>query len=279
MQCQAASERGRPAVGRAPAAFAFALCLLLLLPSTSAAASLDTVDVTGRSLSFQSIDIHAQSRPGGVNPSGTGTYFLFGTEPVIGPITCLKVIGPDRGAGTAGRADPRRAQHRQRARVGDRRADRQRRRRHGHLQLDRGQSRPVRLLAAHQPLGHHREADEWPRHGLRCAAGRGVPVSARRGDERPRDRERGRGVQPGDGRQLADRRLHVAANRRRRARGRRRLPLRRADPGLRPVRSARGGDAVHGDDLHRRQDRRGQQPARPRHVALHDLRACRWSAS
>ncbi len=83
-------------------AFLLALFVLLLAPSAGAAASLDTVDVTGRSLSFQSIDIHAQSRPGGVNPSGTGTYYLFGTEPVIGPITCLKVTGPDRGAGTAG---------------------------------------------------------------------------------------------------------------------------------------------------------------------------------
>jgi hypothetical protein len=93
---------------RAPAAVVLvALCLILLAPSSGAAASLDTVDVTGSSLSFQSIDIHAQSRPGGVNPSGTGTYFLFGTEPVIGPVTCSKVTGPGRGGGTA--AAPTRA--------------------------------------------------------------------------------------------------------------------------------------------------------------------------
>jgi hypothetical protein len=79
-----------------------ALCALLAWPAAGgAAAPLDTVVATGSSQSYGSIDIRAQSRPGGLDASGTGQFFLFSTEPVIGPVTCLNVTGPDRGGGTA----------------------------------------------------------------------------------------------------------------------------------------------------------------------------------
>jgi hypothetical protein len=58
-------------------------------------AGLDTAVATGSSLSFQNIDINAQSGPSGENPSGHMSFMLFGTELASGPVTCLSVNGND----------------------------------------------------------------------------------------------------------------------------------------------------------------------------------------
>lgn len=90
---------------------AVACALLLVLPSAagaaprrSAPAAFDTVDVSGSTSNgfFQNIDIHAQASPDGTNVTGTVLFGLGGPAfPVGGPVTCLRVTGPDLGSGTA----------------------------------------------------------------------------------------------------------------------------------------------------------------------------------
>jgi hypothetical protein len=98
------------------------LCLGFLLSSVpsavAASAGLDTVAASGSSapvtppiltrfgpISFLNIDVHAQSGASGENPSGTASYSL-GVASIgpglsfSGPVTCLKVTGPDSGVGT-----------------------------------------------------------------------------------------------------------------------------------------------------------------------------------
>jgi hypothetical protein len=90
---------------------AIACALVLVLPTAagaaprrSAPAVFDTVDVSGSTSNgfFQNIDIHAQASPDGTNVSGTVLFDLgVPVFPVGGPITCLRVTGPDLGSGTA----------------------------------------------------------------------------------------------------------------------------------------------------------------------------------
>jgi hypothetical protein len=86
----------------------------LVIPATAAQAAppppTDTVTVTGAGSGspfplFTDIAINAQSGTSGQNPSGTAS-FAFQSGPaadrVSGPVTCLRVTGPDQGAGTPG---------------------------------------------------------------------------------------------------------------------------------------------------------------------------------
>jgi hypothetical protein len=54
---------------------------------------LDTATVTGSDGHYSNIDIKAQSGPTGENPSGRGTFLVFGFIQVDGPVTCLRVTG------------------------------------------------------------------------------------------------------------------------------------------------------------------------------------------
>jgi hypothetical protein len=76
-------------------------------------APLDTVSATGESAviltpfpvfpppQFTGINISAQSGTAGQNPTGFASY-TFGPFHQSGSVTCLRVTGPDRGAGTPG---------------------------------------------------------------------------------------------------------------------------------------------------------------------------------
>jgi hypothetical protein len=95
-----------------------ALTGLVLAPSATGAAQLDTVTATGSSgpvtppvetrfglASLFDIDVNAHSGTSGQDPGGTAS-FTFGVPAIgglsfSGPVTCLSVTGPDRGAGTA----------------------------------------------------------------------------------------------------------------------------------------------------------------------------------
>lgn len=80
-----------------------ALMGLVVAPGASAAAPLDTVNVTGSTSDgfLTNINISAQSGPSGQNPSGTASAFVpIINQTVSGPVTCLSVTGPDQGPGT-----------------------------------------------------------------------------------------------------------------------------------------------------------------------------------
>ena len=94
-----------------------ALMWLVLAPSASGAAPLDTVTATGTAAispnqgiplpAHYTVTINAQSGTSGQNPSGTASFTLEssaipGSLTLAGPVTCLNVLGPDRGAGTPG---------------------------------------------------------------------------------------------------------------------------------------------------------------------------------
>lgn len=74
--------------------------------AASAAPALDTVDATGDgspfNALFSNIEIHARSGTAGENPSGDVSFSVFGSVLVSGPVTCLRVTGPDMGGGTLG---------------------------------------------------------------------------------------------------------------------------------------------------------------------------------
>ncbi len=81
-----------------------ALTGLALAPVASGATPVDTVAATGSGGEFgeySNININAQSGSSGENPSGTGSFTIFSFH-VSGPVTCLRVSGPDQGAGTTG---------------------------------------------------------------------------------------------------------------------------------------------------------------------------------
>jgi hypothetical protein len=95
--CSRSLRRLQLVLGLALLAFVFA-------PGASAAPPLDTVSVTGSGSFFFNISVNAQSGTSGQNPSGSFSahVFLLGSAIVTsGPVTCLKVSGPDRGGGTA----------------------------------------------------------------------------------------------------------------------------------------------------------------------------------
>jgi hypothetical protein len=98
---------------RRPLLVFFAAASLVFPAAAGAApAPLDTVSATGNSafiparppripaLQYREIQISAQSGTSGENPTGTAS-FTFALFHLSGPVTCLRVRGPDRGAGTA----------------------------------------------------------------------------------------------------------------------------------------------------------------------------------
>ena len=91
-------------LGRLLVLLGLVLMNFTLAPSAaSAAGPLDTVSATGSGGPFLNINITAQSGTLGQNSSGTAFFdFVGGPSPDTGPVTCLSVTGPDRGAGTAG---------------------------------------------------------------------------------------------------------------------------------------------------------------------------------
>jgi len=99
---------GLPALSLAFAVFTAPASAAPAPPPTPA---LDTAVATGSSetftlpglhfpLSFSDLSINAQSDTSGQNASGTASFTL-GELTFSGPVTCLSVTGPDRGAGTA----------------------------------------------------------------------------------------------------------------------------------------------------------------------------------
>jgi hypothetical protein len=93
----------RRSLRRLTAVLGLALMGLVFAPGASAAAPLDTVNVTGSTSDgfLTNINISAQSGTSGQNPSGTASAIADGFGQVSGPVTCLSVTGPDRGAGTS----------------------------------------------------------------------------------------------------------------------------------------------------------------------------------
>lgn len=78
-----------------------------VVPLGAQTGTLDTATATGSSGNgaFSNINISASSTPTGQNPSGSVKYdaFNFGTTfHISGPVTCMSVTGPDRGAGKPG---------------------------------------------------------------------------------------------------------------------------------------------------------------------------------
>jgi hypothetical protein len=91
---------------RLTAVLGLALMGLVFAPGASAAPLLDTVNVTGSTSDgfVTNINISAHGGTSGQNPSGTASATENLTNPpmqVSGPVTCLSVTGPDRGAGTS----------------------------------------------------------------------------------------------------------------------------------------------------------------------------------
>ncbi len=77
-----------------------ALMGLAVAPSARGAAPLDTANATGNGGYWSNVSIHAVSGTSGESPGGTVT-FSIGSLYVSGPVTCLRVTGPDRGGGSA----------------------------------------------------------------------------------------------------------------------------------------------------------------------------------
>ncbi len=90
------------ALRRLQVVLGLALLGLVFAPGASGAAQIDTVSATGSGGSFSNVSIAAQSGTSGQNVSGNASFTIGGTFNVGGPVTCLSVRGPDRGAGSAG---------------------------------------------------------------------------------------------------------------------------------------------------------------------------------
>jgi hypothetical protein len=81
---------------------ATAIVGLALAPSTARAVQVDTVTATGSGAGFDDINIRAESTPTGQNPDGAAAFTVAEIgQTISGPVTCLSVTGPDRGAGSA----------------------------------------------------------------------------------------------------------------------------------------------------------------------------------
>ena len=93
----------RVSLRRLQVVLGLALMGLVFAPSASAA-QLDTATATGSTGNgfFSNINISAQSGTSGQNPSGTASFTVQNAVDVSGPVTCLSVTGPDRGAASVG---------------------------------------------------------------------------------------------------------------------------------------------------------------------------------
>ncbi len=92
----------RALLGRLPVVLGLVLVGLVFAPSAVSAAQLDSVTVTGSGGDYSNINISAQSGTSGQNASGNVSFTVYGGLSIGGPVTCLRVTGADRGAGTVG---------------------------------------------------------------------------------------------------------------------------------------------------------------------------------
>jgi hypothetical protein len=56
-------------------------------------ARFDTATATGSGGDYTNVNINAQSGPSGENPTGTGSFTVFGGINISGPVTCLNATG------------------------------------------------------------------------------------------------------------------------------------------------------------------------------------------
>jgi hypothetical protein len=236
-----------------------ALTGLALAPSASASTPQDTVTATGSSaplsppivtrfgnVALSGLNVTAQSGTSGQNPSGSASFSL-GELMFSGPVTCLAVTGPDRGAGTS--TAPTAALLRFQDSVSGfffAATSGQRRQRGRHDQLCRGPDTGSGLLGDRTDWDPgNRAVDRWPRRRFRRSAAADVhgPVQERRVAQLPSIQE------PGGLRQLREHRqvVHHGASTAQIGRSSRRTMIRRTPPNARRCRV--------------RQPRKGSTPA------------------